>query len=150
MNRVDDGSEAHGGGVRRSELRRAIALMSVPFVLVTVALVYLVWFGETAADLRGVAAEERRLGVEYALEHTPLGDVPHLWAAQDRPPTEWDRRSVDAVVSLVKRSDWPELPDPDVEARDLVTVPPTEWSAAQRDSVAELLRRFDRVFPKRP
>jgi hypothetical protein len=124
---------------------RVFALLSVPFVLFTIGVVYLVEFSDLGLSLRDVAADEQATAVRYAIERTPPAEVPHLLAAAARAPSEWDRRANEAVVSLLERSLWPpphEAAGKDVDNAALLATPPADWSPEQAASVLELLQRF--------
>lgn len=137
---MDANAAAPGRGVWR-----VFALLSVPFVLFTIGVVYLVEFSDLGLSLQGVAADEQATAVRYAIEHTTPAEVPHLLAAAGRAPSEWDRRASAAVVSLLERSQWPprsEALAAGVDNAALRATAPADWSAEQTASVLELLQRF--------
>jgi hypothetical protein len=151
MNRLRTSDSANSGVMDASAAApgrgvwRVFALLSVPFVLFTIGVVFLVEFSDLGRSLRDVAADEQATAVRYAIEHTQAAEVPHLLAAAGRAPSEWDRRACEAVVSLLERSQWP---SPDaaltagVDNAALRATAPADWSAEQSASVLELLQRF--------
>lgn len=137
---------------------RVVALLSVPFVLFTIGVVYLVQFSDLGQSLRDVVADEQSTTVRYAIEHTPPAEVPHLLAAAARAPSEWDRRASEAVNSLLERSQWPPAHEAlavGVDNAALIATAHADWSFEQSASVLELLQRFRsfhtaRRTPSRP
>ncbi|QDU84207.1 hypothetical protein Pla163_13120 [Planctomycetes bacterium Pla163] len=126
---------------------RVFALLSVPFVLFTGGVVYVVGFGDLAREFRDIAIGERVSAVRYAIEFTPAARVPHLLFAVDRPPAEWDRRQVEAALDLIERADWPgpqgaSQSATGVTTAQLLAAAPERWSADEVDAAAELLQRF--------
>lgn len=154
-----EGPDPHRSPARRAEevgstsarssrgVGRVFALLSVPFILFTGGVVYLVGFSDLANDFRDIALGERVSAVRYAIEFTPHAQVPHLLFAIDRPPTQWDRRQVEAALDLIERADWPGPTDGSqspsgVTTEQLVASMPDQWDADEVAAVTELLQRF--------
>jgi hypothetical protein len=126
---------------------RVFALLSVPFILFTGGVIYVVGFGDLAQDFRDIAIGERVSAVRYAIEFTPAAQVPHLLFAVDRSPAEWDRRQVEAALDLIERADWPGSEGESqsatgVTTEQLLATAPELWSVDEIAAVTELLQRF--------
>ena len=97
---MDANAAAPGRGVWR-----VFALLSVPFVLFTIGVVYLVEFSDLGLSLRDVAADEQATAVRYAIEHTTPAEVPHLLAAAGRASVDLTKTVLPYIEAQVTPAD---------------------------------------------